>query len=63
MMLYSLLFQDHAGRVFSNADFCAPNNGDAIDIARRLYRSGIGRGYEIWRAGRFVHTEITRPLH
>jgi hypothetical protein len=56
-MHYSLFFHDHAGHVFSHADISAIDNDDAIDVARRLYRTGIGRGYEIWRTGRHIHTE------
>jgi hypothetical protein len=64
-MNYHLLFQDYGGNVFSHATLVATNNDVAIDTARRIYRTGIGRGYEIWEAGRHVHTEgpSPNPIH
>ena len=61
-MQYSLFFHDHAGRVFSHADFSAIDNDDAINVARKLYRTGIGRGYEIWRTDHHIHTETRYAL-
>ncbi len=56
-MNYKLCFQDFLGRVFSTAQLSAANDLQAIEIARRIYRTGIGRGYEIQCQGRLVHTE------
>lgn len=57
MTNYKLCFQDFLGRVFSTAQLSAKNDEQAIDIARRIYRTGIGRGYEIQCHGRHVHSE------
>lgn len=56
-MNYRLLFQDHGGNIYSRADLVAENHEDAIDTARRIYRTGIGAGYEIWTENQRVHTE------
>ena len=56
-MNYKLCFQDFLGRVFSTAQLSATSDKQAIEIARRIYRTGIGRGYEIQCQGRLVHTE------
>jgi hypothetical protein len=56
-MNYHPLFQDHRGNIFSHANLVADSNDVAIDMARRVYRFGIGAGYEIWEAGHHVHTE------
>ncbi len=56
-MNYKLCFQDFLGRVFSTAQLSATNDKQAIEIARRIYRTGIGRGYEIQCQGRVIHTE------
>lgn len=60
-MNYHLLFQDYTGKIFSHANLVADSNDVAIDMARRVYRCGIGAGYEIWEAGRHVHTEGAMP--
>lgn len=56
-MNYKLCFQDFLGRVFSTAQLSATNDKQAIEVARRIYRTGIGRGYEIQCHGRVIHTE------
>lgn len=56
-MNYHLLFQDHGGNIYSHADLEAENHEAAIDAARRIYRTGIGAGYEIWTEDQHVHTE------
>lgn len=60
-MNYHLLFQDYGGNVYSHANLVAENDNVAIDTARRLYRSGIGAGYEIWTRGQHLHTEDPLP--
>ena len=60
-MNYHLLFQDYGGNIYSHANLLAENDNAAIDTARRLYRSGIGAGYEIWGGGRHLHTEGPLP--
>lgn len=62
-MNYKLCFQDFLGRVFSTAQLSAANDMQAIEIARRIYRSGIGRGYEIQCQGRLVHIEQASSTH
>ncbi len=54
---YTISFHDFAGRVFSTSSLEAANDEQAISIARRIYRSGIGQGYEIHCQGRHVHSE------
>lgn len=56
-MNYFLLFQDAGGHIYSHCNMAAVSNDIAIVKARRVYRSGIGSGYEIWRAGHHIHTE------
>lgn len=56
-MNYKLCFQDFLGRVFSTAHLSATSDSQAIEMARRIYRTGFGRGYEIQCQGRLVHTE------
>ncbi len=64
-MNYHLLFQDHRGNILSHTNLAADNNAVAIEMARCVYRCGTGAGYEIWQAGRHVHTEgaIPAPSH
>lgn len=56
-MTYDVLFRDHGGHIFSRANLVADCHEVAIERARRIYRSGIGAGYEIWMEGQHVHTE------
>ncbi len=57
MVNYTLRFQDFRGKVFSTAQLVAANDDQAIEIARRIYKTGIGRGYEIQCEDRLVHVE------
>jgi hypothetical protein len=62
MMDYTVSFHDFAGHVFSTTSLDAANDAQAISIARRIYQSGIGQGYEIRCQDRHVHTErLTAP--
>ena len=57
-MNYFLLFQDDGGNISSHSNMTATSNEAAIAMARRDYGSDSGSGYEIWRAGRRIHTEL-----
>lgn len=63
MKEYTILFQDFSGRVFSMASLEAPNDKQAISIARRVHSSGIGQGYEIRCEGHHVHSERLAAPH
>jgi hypothetical protein len=56
-MKYKLCFQDFLGNVFSTAQLSAADDEQAIKIARRIYKTGIGRGYEIQCQNRVIHRE------
>lgn len=55
MVLYRALFVNHAGDVFSVADFEAEHDDAAILYAKRFYVCGIGKGFEIWQGDRLIH--------
>lgn len=56
-MRYDVFFIDHGDEIFSTGTLEAGDDHHAVDIARQLFRNGIGRGYEIWRRNRCVHQE------
>ena len=56
-MVYRLLFKDHGDQIFGSEAVEADNDRTAVEIARRLFRNGIGAGYEIWRGDQHIHTE------
>lgn len=56
-MRYDVFFIDHGDEIFSTGTLEAGDDRHAVEIARQLFRSGIGRGYEIWRRNRCVHQE------
>ncbi|HTF44342.1 MAG TPA: hypothetical protein VK641_10610 [Terriglobales bacterium] len=58
MPQYFILFLTHGDDVFGSHQFAAPDDTAAVTYAQAVYRSTIGRGYEIWRGVRHVHTEI-----
>lgn len=58
---YQAQFLTHGNRVFGREHFDAETDGHAIEHARQRYRSGIGKGYEIWDGDRHVHTEVFPP--
>ena len=62
-MQFQVSFVDHCGRVFSKSALEAKSERDAISVAKRIYKSGIGAGYLIWREDALVHSEWldTRP--
>jgi hypothetical protein len=57
-MNYFLLFQDDDGNIYSHCNITAASNQAAIATARRDYASDSGAGYEIWRKGHRIHTEL-----
>lgn len=60
-MEFQVSFVDHGGRVYSNSALEAATEGDAVDVARRKYQSGIGAGYLIWKDDALVHSEWLSP--
>jgi 1,2-phenylacetyl-CoA epoxidase PaaB subunit len=58
MQRYEVHFKDHGGRVFSVGELQAASDRQAIARARRLFRTGVGAGYEIWRKGVCLHSEL-----
>jgi hypothetical protein len=59
-MIYQATFIDHGDRSFGTASFEAQDDRDAIERARSLFRTGIGKGYRITHSDRTVHIEIFR---
>ena len=57
-MNYFLLFQDDGGNIYSHCNMTATSNAVAIVMARQNYGSDTGLGYEIWRKGHRIHTEL-----
>jgi hypothetical protein len=57
MVLYRAHFITHADRIFGVSHFDAEHDEAAIAHARQVFRSGIGKGYEIWLDDRLVHAE------
>lgn len=62
MTPYQARFITHANRVFDTQDFEAESDDHAIRHAWERFRSGIGKGYEIWSGDRHVHTQINPGL-
>lgn len=56
-MLYEVRFKRNGGDVYTTDTFEADDDASAIETARRIFRSGIGNGYEIWLGDRLVHRE------
>ena len=56
-MRYDLHFKDHGGRIFAFDHLDADNDQQAIAAARRIYRCGIGLGYELLQDGRSIWVE------
>jgi len=57
MALYRAHHLDHGGRAFSVTDFEAENDEAAKEYAEHVFRSSIGKGYEIWHGDRRVHAQ------
>ncbi len=51
---YDVHFLDHEGNVFSSDVIEALNDHAAIDAAKRIFRVGVGSGFEIRQGSRFV---------
>ncbi len=56
-MIYEVRFKRNGGNVYSTETIQADDDQSAIAMARRMLKSGIGNGYEIWQGDRLVHTE------
>ena len=63
MSTYRVRFLNHGERVFATENFEAGSDQHAIELARSRYRTGIGKGYEIWRGDLHIHTEIQPRSH
>jgi glyoxylase-like metal-dependent hydrolase (beta-lactamase superfamily II) len=60
MGLYRAHFVNHADHIFGVSHFDAEHDEAAIAHARQVFRSGIGKGYEIWHEDRLVHKQTHR---
>ena len=60
MSKYRAHFLNHGNSVWRVEHFIAEYDGAAKLHAARNFRSGIGKGYEIWDGERLVHTEVYR---
>jgi hypothetical protein len=58
MALYRAHFLTHGNDIFDVDHFDAEHDEAAINHAVQVFRSGIGKGYEIWHDDRLVHVEI-----
>jgi hypothetical protein len=57
MASYRAHFVDHGGNVFSAEGFHAEHDEAAKAYAAEVFKSTIGKGYEIWQGDRLVHAE------
>lgn len=57
MPRYRAHFLTHRNDIFSVAHFEAEHDEAAIAHAAQVFRSRIGKGYEIWHDDRLVHEE------
>jgi hypothetical protein len=62
MESYRARFLTHGGRVFGTEDFEADTDQHAIEYARKMFSTSIGKGHEIWQGERRIHTEIYPSL-
>jgi len=60
MALYRIHFVTHSDDIFGTEYFDSEEDTQAINQAFSVYRSGIGKGYEVWQGDRHVHTEVYR---
>jgi hypothetical protein len=58
MLEYRVEFLDHGDNVRGRDWFEAKDDGTAIAHACRAYRSGIGKGFELWQGERRIHKEL-----
>jgi hypothetical protein len=56
MPKYQACFINHANSVIAAENFDAADDPAAIAYARTMYRSGVGRGYELWQDDRHFHS-------
>ena len=57
MASYRAHFVTHGAEIFSVDHFEAEHDEQAKSHAANIFRSGIGKGYEIWHDERLVHVE------
>ena len=60
MVEFETRFLTHADKVFGTHKFQAMDDKAAITRAATIYQSGIGKGYEIWRDDRSIHSVTYR---
>lgn len=58
---FRIAFVDHAGRPFSHESFEAESDQNAIVLARKVFKCGIGDGYNIWHGSTLIHIENRHP--
>jgi len=57
-MIYRIVLVNHADVVFSSREINADDDNAARTRARTEFRSGIGKGYQIWDGDRLVHSQV-----
>jgi hypothetical protein len=60
MAKYLVHFLNHGNSVWRVEHFIALNDKAATEHTSQVYRSSVGKGYEIWEGDRLVHTEVYR---
>ena len=58
MPQFQIHFLTHGDTVFGSHQFEAADDTAAIAYASVVYHTGIGKGFEIWRDDKQVHTEM-----
>ena len=57
MARYQVCFLNHAKAIVAIETFEAEDDAFALAHARSAYRTGFGKGYELWQDERHFHTE------
>jgi hypothetical protein len=58
MARYRVHFITHADDIFGTEFFDSESDELAKAYSCSIYRSGVGKGFELWQDHRHVHTEI-----
>jgi hypothetical protein len=63
MARYLCMFLNHADEVYGSDFMDAENDDEAIARAQSIYRNNIGKGFELWRDDRLIHSHTNgRPV-
>ena len=58
MSKFCLYFFDHGGNIFGTDELQADDDDEAVQVAKTIFKCGIGGGYDIWQGIRHVHLEM-----